>query len=43
MYTWYLSSRKVPLQLVSFSETVNFATDFREVLKYQISWISVQW
>ena len=37
------SSYKLPLFLSDFTETWIFSTDFRKILKYQISWKSVHW
>jgi hypothetical protein len=34
---------KLPVILVSFNETWIFLTDFWNMLKYQISWESIQW
>jgi hypothetical protein len=36
-------SCKVPLLLSDFNKTSIFSTDIRKILKYQISWKSVQW
>jgi hypothetical protein len=37
------SSVKYPLFLSHFNQTWPFSTDFRKILKYEISWKSVQW
>jgi hypothetical protein len=34
---------KYPLLLYDLKETSAFSTDFRKILKYEISWKSVQW
>jgi len=34
---------KYPLLLLDFKENWMFSTDFRKILRYQISWKSVQW
>ena len=34
---------KFPLLLSIFSETLKFLTEFREIIKYQISWKTVLW
>jgi hypothetical protein len=34
---------KYPLFLSGINETCTFSTDFRKILRYQISWKSVQW
>ena len=39
----YLSPCKVPLYLSEFNETWIFSTVLRKILKYNISWKSVQW
>ena len=39
----YWSHVKYPLFLSDFNETWIFLTDFRKILRYQISWKSVQW
>jgi hypothetical protein len=40
-YDW--SSLKYPLALSDFNKTWIFLTEFRKILKYKISWKSVQW
>ena len=39
----FVSSCNVPLFLPGFSEILTFSTDFLKILKFQISWKSVQW
>jgi hypothetical protein len=39
----HMSSPKYSLLLSDFSQSWIFLTDFRKILRYQISWKSVQW
>jgi hypothetical protein len=39
----YWSSCEVPLLLSDFNESCIFSKDFLKILKYQISWKSIQW
>jgi len=36
-------SHKVPVILVSFQSELIFSTDFKKIIRYQISWKFVQW
>jgi hypothetical protein len=39
----YRPSRKVPVLFPGFNKTWIFSTEFRNILKYQILWKSIQW
>jgi hypothetical protein len=39
----YWSSSKVPIILVRYPRKLNFSTDLGKILKYEISWKSIQW
>jgi hypothetical protein len=42
-YHKHFFMQKYPLCFSDFNKTLTFSTDFRSILKYQISWKSVRW